>query len=141
MVVSLVPAASAKLHEVAPNVVLVNIGAQVTGGLGVNKRSLERLPAPVQKIFREVGIAYADEFAKVQMATADKALADMRAAGAKIVEFDPAERKRWADALPPVAKTWAADAQGKGLPANEVLGAYMGAFTRGGAKVPRDWSK
>jgi TRAP-type C4-dicarboxylate transport system substrate-binding protein len=141
VIVSLVPAASAKLHEVAPNVVLVNIGAQVTGGLGVNKRSLERLPAPVQKIFRDVGIAYADEFAKVQMATADKALADMRAAGAKIVEFDPAERKRWADALPPLGKEWAADLDAKGLAGSKVLKAYVEGLAAEGVRFPRDWTR
>jgi TRAP-type transport system periplasmic protein len=65
----------------------------------------------------------------------------MVAAGAKVSELSDAERKRWADALSPVAKVWAAEAQSKGLPAGDVLNAYMAGLSSAGVKVPRDWSK
>lgn len=141
VIVSMVPAASAKLHEVAPNIIKVNIGAQSTGAFGINKRTLDKLPKDVQKVMLEVGNAYGDEFAKVQMATADKALESMVAAGAQAVELSPAERKRWADTLPPLARDWAADLDGKGLAGSKVLKAWMEALAANGVNLPRDWTK
>jgi TRAP-type C4-dicarboxylate transport system substrate-binding protein len=131
----------AKVHEVAPYVTKVNFGSMFSGGVAVNKGRWDRLPPEVQKALREAGEVWSAAYAKAQSAAVDAALKNMVAAGAKVSELSEAERKRWADVLPPVAKTWAADAQGKGLPANEVLGAYMSALTRAGAKPPRDWSK
>jgi TRAP-type C4-dicarboxylate transport system substrate-binding protein len=141
VIVSMVPAASAKLHEVVPHITKVNIGAQSTGALGVNKRTLEKLPKEVQKIFIEVGRAYADEFAKVQMATADQALKTMIAAGAKVAELDPAERKRWADTLPPLGREWAADLDAKGMPGTRILKSYIEGLSAGGVQFPRDWTR
>lgn len=141
VLVSMAPAASAKLHEVAPNIIPVNIGAQSTGALGMNKRSFDKLPKDVQKIVIEVGKAYADEFAKVQMATADQALATMVAGGGKVTELSAAERKRWADTLPPLARDWAADLDKKGLAGSKVLKAYVDGLAAEGVKMPRDWTK
>jgi len=64
----------------------------------------------------------------------------MVTAGAKISELSPAERKRWADALSPIGKTWSADVVSKGGPGPEVLKGYMDALKRSGAALPRDWS-
>ncbi len=140
-IVSMVPAASAKLHEVVPNITKVDIGAQSTGALGVNKRTFDKLPTEVQKIFIEVGRAYADEFAKVQMATAEQAQQTMVAAGAKVVELDPVERKRWADVLPALAKEWASDLDNKGMPGSKIVKAYVDGLSAAGVKFPRDWTK
>lgn len=141
VLVSMAPAASAKLHEVAPTIIPVNIGAQSTGALGMNKRTFDKLPKDVQKIVIEVGKAYADEFAKVQMATADQALATMVAGGGKVTELSAAERKRWADTLPPLARDWAADLDKKGLAGSKVIKAYMDGLAAEGVKMPRDWTK
>ena len=62
-------------------------------------------------------------------------------AGAKVGELSDAERKRWADALGPVARTWANDSQSKGLPANDVLTAYLATLSKAGTQLPRDWTK
>jgi TRAP-type C4-dicarboxylate transport system substrate-binding protein len=131
----------AKVHEVAPYVTKVNFGSMFSGGVAVNKGRWDRLPPEVQKALREAADVWSAAYARAQSAAVDAALKNMVAAGAKVSELSDAERKRWADALPPVAKTWAADAQGKGLPANEVLGAYMAALSRAGTALPRDWSK
>lgn len=131
----------AKLHEVAPYVTKVNFGAQFAGGIAINKRRFEKLPPEVQAAIREAGIKWTAEYAKAQSALVDTRFKEMAAAGAKITDLSDAERKRWADALSPVAKTWAADAQSKGLPADQVLNQYMGSLIKAGTKVPRDWSK
>lgn len=89
----------------------------------------------------EAGEVWAEALAAAQSAPVDVTPRRMVDAGAKFGELSDAESKRWADAPGPVARIWANDSQSKGLPANEVLNAYMAALTRAGAKLPRDWMK
>ena len=131
----------AKLHEVAPFVTKVNFGAMFAGGVAINKSRFDKLPPEVQKAFREAGEVWVDTYAKQQNANVTALMQRMVEGGAKVSELSEAERKRWADSLGPVAKTWATDAQGKGLPADSVLKAYVGGLAKAGAKMPRDWSK
>lgn len=131
----------AKLHEVAPYVTKVNIGSQFAGGIAMNKNRFDRLPPEVQAAVREAADAWTAQYAKAQAAAAATLMQKMLAAGTKVSDLSEAERKRWADALSPVGKTWAADAQGKGLPGNEVLNAYTSALVKAGVKMPRDWTK
>ena len=130
----------AKLHEVAPYVTKVNFGAMFAGGLAVNKSVFDKLPPEVQKALREAGDLWAQQYVKLQGAAVEGVLQNMARAGAKISELSPAERKRWADALGPVAKTWAADVTAKGGPGNDVLKAYVEALKKAGTVLPRDWS-
>jgi TRAP-type C4-dicarboxylate transport system substrate-binding protein len=130
----------AKLHEVAPYVTKVNFGAMFAGGVVMNKRRFDGLPPAVQQVFREVGAEYEKRFAEAQNATATALLQKMGEAGATISELPAAERKRWADTIPNVAQTWAADLQSKGAPGQEVLKAYMDGLKKSGANLPRDWS-
>lgn len=134
-------AAAAKLHEVAPYVTKVNFGSMFAGGLAINKRRFDRLPPEVQKAIREAGDAWTAQYSAQQSALVETRVKEITAAGGKFSELSDVERKRWADALSPVAKTWAADAQSKGLPAADVLKTYMAGQIAAGAKVPRDWSK
>ena len=130
----------AKVHEVAPYITKVNFGSQFAGGIAMNKGRFDKLPPEVQKIFREVGDEYTARFAAAQGAAAAGLLKKMEEAGAKISELPAAERKRWAEALPPMAKTWATDLQGKGVPGEQVLKGYVEGLKKAGADLPRDWS-
>jgi TRAP-type C4-dicarboxylate transport system substrate-binding protein len=140
-VVFVTGAGAAKLHEVAPHITKVNFGSQFAGGVAFNKSRFDRLPPEVQRALREASDAWATAYAAAQTAAVNATLKRMVDAGAKLSELSDAERKRWADALGPVARTWANDSQSKGLPANEVLNAYMAALAKSGAKLPRDWTK
>lgn len=131
---------AAKVHEVAPYITRVNFGSQYAGGIAISKRRFDKLPAEVKKVLTDVGAEYAVRFAKAQDAAAAALLQKMVQAGAKVSTLSDAERKRWADALPPVAKTWAADGQSRGLPAGDVLRAYMDALKKTGTSLPRDWA-
>lgn len=131
----------AKLHEVAPYITKVNIGSQFAGGIAMNKTRFDRLPPEVQAAIRGAADAWTAQYAKAQAAAAATLMQNMLQAGAKVSELSEPERKRWADALSPVGKTWAADAQGKGLPGPEVLNAYSAALVKAGTKMPRDWTK
>ena len=130
----------AKLHEVAPYVTKVNFGAMFAGGLAINKQVFDKLPAEVQKAMREAADVWAEQYAKIQGAAVEGVLQKMVASGAKVSELSPAERKRWADSLGPVAKTWAADVNAKGGPGDQVLKAYIDALKKAGTTLPRDWS-
>lgn len=130
----------AKLHEVAPYVTKVNFGSQFSGGLAVNKARFDKLPPEVQKALHEAADEWSAQYAKAQTVAVNTVLQNMSKAGAKISELSPAERKRWADALGPVAKTWSADVTAKGGPGQEVLKAYTDALKRSGAQLPRDWT-
>lgn len=132
---------SAKLHEVAPYITKVNFGAMATGALTMGKSRFDRMPPELQKILMEVGELYSERLARGQADAAASSMQSMANAGAKITELPEAERKRWADALPPVGRTWAADAESKGYPGNDVLRQYMQVLTQAGEKPPRDWSK
>ena len=133
-------AAAAKLHEVAPYITKVNFGSMYAGAVVMNKRRFDSLPPAVQQVFREVGMEYDKRFAEAQNATANALLQKMGEAGAIISELPAAERKRWAETIPNVAQTWAADLQAKGAPGQEVLKAYMDGLKKSGADLPRDWS-
>ncbi len=132
---------SAKVHEVAPYITKVNFGSQFASGVAMNKKRFDSLPPDVQKVFREVGAEYRERFANAQTETASTLLKKAQEAGAKISELAPAERQRWADALPPLGKIWAADLQAKGMPGDQILQAYMAGLAKAGVQVPRDWSE
>ncbi|MCX5908235.1 MAG: C4-dicarboxylate TRAP transporter substrate-binding protein, partial [Deltaproteobacteria bacterium] len=55
-----------KLIEVTPYVTLVGIGAHYIGGFTINKKTFNRFPPEVQKLFVEVGNDYRKQTAKVQ---------------------------------------------------------------------------
>ena len=131
----------AKLHEVAPYVTRVNIGSQFAGGIAINKQRFDKLPPEVQTAIREAGDAWNAQYARAQGAAAAALMQNLAQAGAKVTDLSEAERKRWADALSPMGKTWAADAQSKGLPGNEVLNGFNAALVKAGTKTPRDWTK
>ena len=66
-------AAAIKIHEVAPNICMVNFGAQFAGGLSINKDKFESSPRGPEDLI-EVGKEYSKKLAKAQ---ADRAYASM----------------------------------------------------------------
>ena len=132
---------AAKLYEVAPYITMANFGAQYAGGIVFNKRRFDRLPPEVQKAVREAGDEWTAQYAKRQAAEVDVVVQKMKQGGAKFSDLPEAERKRWADAMPPIGKIWAKELDSKGLPADKVLDEYIADLKKGGADLPRDWSK
>ena len=130
----------AKLHEVAPYVTKINFGSMFSGGLAVNKPRFEKLPPEVQKVLRDAAEEWSVQYARAQTSAVNTVLQGMAGSGARISELSPAERKRWADSLSPIGKTWSADLVSKGGPGPEVLKGYTDALKRAGAQMPRDWT-
>ena len=134
-------AAPAKLHEVAPHVLITDFGAQYAGSLVANKDWYDAQPEEVQAALRAGAEAYTTAYLAEQQARVEAALKQMEAGGATITRLSDEERAKWAAALPQIADVWARNADEKGLPGSEVLDAYIGLLKEAGVALARDWSQ
>jgi TRAP-type C4-dicarboxylate transport system substrate-binding protein len=131
-----------KYPEAAPHVTKVGFGAQYAAALIINKSVYDKLPPEIRKILHEAAQAWTAE--------ADKVMIDLGNAGFKSVPSFPGaqayelpreEQVKWANAMPNIAKEWAATMEKQGLPGNKALAAYMNEIRKAGAKPVRDWDK
>lgn len=128
-----------KLHEVAPYITKVDLGAVFSGALAMNKNTWDALPPHMKDLFRELGRDYAKMCADLvaqREAGAWAALAKMP--NVKISELPQAERVKWANALPDVAGDWA---RRNGEAGRQVLKIFMEEARKRGAKPLREWDK
>ncbi len=128
-----------KLHEVAPYITKVDLGAVFSGALAMNKNTFDRLPPHMKDLFRELGRDYAKMCADLvaeREAGAWAALAKMP--NVTISELPAAERAKWAKALPDVAGDWA---RRNGEAGRQVLKIFMEEARTHGAKPLRDWDR
>lgn len=131
-----------KYTEVAPYVNLWNFGAQYSQAMTMNKNSFAKLPAAVQKIFLEVASIYRQKNDGGYQAFSAKSLAMVaKAPGVHMIKISDKERRRWAMAMPNLAKEWAEKMEKQGLPGNKVLKAYMDGVRAAGIKPIRDWDR
>ena len=134
-------AAPARLHEVAPYVTVTDFGAQYAGTLVANRTWFADQPEAVQNALRAGAEAYTEAYLAGQSEQVAAAMATIAADEDRLHVLAPDERARWAAALPDIAGTWAANAEGMGLPGTEVLNAYVEALKAAGEDLPRDWSQ
>ena len=135
---------SIKLHEVAPYVTRIGIGAQYVGGLSVNNRTWSKLPAEVQTIMREEGLEYSAKVGQRTVEQDEAALDKMAAEGATVTMMPEAVRQEWIGLLPDLAANWVANtgnSGGSAVAAQRVLDAYMGAMRDRGLTPARDWDR
>ena len=128
-----------KLHEVAPYITKVDLGAVFSGALAMNKKTWDGLPPHMKELFRALGRDYAkmcSDLVAEREAGAWAALAKNPAV--KISELPQAEREKWARALPDVAGDWA---RRNGEPGRQVLKIFMEEARRHGAKPLREWDR
>lgn len=136
-----------KIYEVAPYVTNVNLGSTYFGAMAINKDTYAKLPPEVQKVLRELGREYSQKVSEMVEARHAAAMKGMVEMGAKqnppvtVVKWSEAERQRWFQAMPNIAQEWVKTNEAKGLPAGQVLKAYMDTARKRGAKPARDWDK
>ena len=128
-----------KFFEVAPYITKVNYGAQSASALTVNMDVWEGLPDDLKTIIQEVAIAYQDHAAQKYMDNAGKSLATAEKGGAKIVTPSPEVAAGFANAMPNIAREWAKQLDGKGVPGTKTLGAYIRLSKDAGVTFSRDW--
>ena len=130
-----------KYPEAAPYVTKVGFGAQYSVVLTMNKDSFGKLPPAVQKIFMEVGEQWGVQSDKAYMTAGENGYKSLAQFNAHLFEFPEAERKKWANAMPNIAKEWAASMEKLGLPGNQALSALMNEARKDGIKPVRDWDR
>jgi TRAP-type C4-dicarboxylate transport system substrate-binding protein len=130
-----------KFNEVAPYIMKTEFGGAINKSLTVNKATWDKLPPEVQKTLKEVAVLYRDRIAKIASEIADQSEKTYVAGGGKVVEMSDKDRLAWANALPNMAKEWAAELEAKGIPAKEMLVTYMDALRAAGEKPLRNWDK
>ncbi|HEU4616666.1 MAG TPA: C4-dicarboxylate TRAP transporter substrate-binding protein, partial [Gammaproteobacteria bacterium] len=134
-------AAPYRIHEVAPYITLVGIGAQLTGGMSINLDTWNRLPLEVREVLGPLGPEYSKGVAAEIAKRYDTGLADMQSDGAKVSELPVEEKQKWLDGMPNIAGRWAQATDKRGYPATDVLRIYMDALRARGVKPLRDWDK
>lgn len=138
---------SIKYLEVAPYITKVDLGSTFFGGLIVNKDVWEGLPEEVQNAFREAGRTYSKAVGEDVNGRVAKIWADLEANGASrtppvvISEMSAEDRQKWFAGLPNLAQQWVDATEAQGLPAREVLKAYMDAARAAGAQPVRAWDE
>jgi TRAP-type C4-dicarboxylate transport system substrate-binding protein len=128
-----------KLHEVAPYITKVDLGAVFSGALAMNRKTWDALPPHMKDLFRGLGRDYAkmcSDLVAEREAGAWAALA--KNPNVKISELPQAEREKWAKALPDVAGDWA---RRNGDAGRQVLKIFMEEARKHGAKPLRDWDR
>jgi TRAP-type C4-dicarboxylate transport system substrate-binding protein len=130
-----------KYPEAAPYITKVGFGAQYSVVLTMNKDSFGKLLPQVQKIMLEVGHEWATRSDEAYMTAGETGYKSLPSFNAHLYEFPEAERKKWADVMPNIAKEWAAAMEKQGLPGNKALAAFMSEARKAGIKPVRDWDR
>ena len=130
-----------KIHEVAPYMTKVDMGAMSIGAITINKKLFDSMSPETQKIFRDVGAEYSQRVSATMKTLAGVFEKKMAAEGAKISDFPAAERKKWATTMPNIAKDWVNRNEDRGEPAKKVLEAYMAKLRANKVELVRDWDK
>ena len=128
-----------KLHEVAKNVTITNLGAIYAFAITINKDVYAKLHPDVQKALLEAGPAleawYGAEENRVEKTIVDT----LKAAGVQVFTMSEADRIAWAQALPDLPKEWITEMEKAGLPGRKIMNRYLQLMEEMGHKFPRRW--
>jgi TRAP-type C4-dicarboxylate transport system substrate-binding protein len=130
-----------KIHEVAPYMTKVDLGAMSIGAITINKKLFDSMSLQTQKILRDVGAEYSQRVSATMKNLAGVFEKKMADEGAKISDFPATERKKWATTMPNIAKDWVTRNEQRGEPAKKVLDTYMAKLRAEKVDLVRDWDK
>lgn len=130
-----------RIHEVAPHLSLVDIGATYGGAVAMNKSRFHSLPTDVQRILREAGARYGIALGERMAQHYEASLeAIQKAPGVTVTRWSEAERQNWARSLPNLAGDWVRQQRAPEV-ARRIVRAYMAGLRQRGARPLRDWDK
>ncbi|CUH65888.1 C4-dicarboxylate-binding periplasmic protein precursor [Thalassovita gelatinovora] len=133
-------AATFKMAEVAPYMLVADLGAVNTKTVTVNKDYWDGLPDEVKTALQEVSIAYRDHLANLAMEKAAASREAYVAAGGTIIEMSDEARMAWVNSMPDIAAEWAAGLNASGSDGSGMLRAYLGKLNADGFTGLRDWT-
>lgn len=130
-----------RIHEVAPYITLVGIGAQITGAVTVNVDTWNRFSPLAREILVELGEEYSNRTAAEILRRYTSALELLSAEGAVVSRLPAEEKAKWISGLPEYGREWVARQESRGLPAREMLVMLMDGLRAAGASPQRDWDR
>lgn len=130
-----------KTWSAAPYFTEVNFGPTVTSGITFNSDTWKSLPDYAQKIIREEAAKWPGYLDEQDAAKTAKFIGIMKKGGVNFSALPAEERKKWAMAMPNIAKEWAARQEEKGLPGNKLLSAFMDELRARNVGIVRQWDK
>jgi TRAP-type C4-dicarboxylate transport system substrate-binding protein len=131
-----------RTYQAAKYYTVTNFGATNVAALTVNAKTWATFSPCLKKAFRDTATEWSQQYIKVNSARLAKFSGIIKKKGGNVFStLAPAERKRWAMALPPLAKQWSTALEAKGLPAKAVVKSFMDEARAHGIKPPREWDK
>ena len=130
-----------RIHEVAPYVTLVGIGAQITGAVTVNLDTWDAMPPEARDILRVLGEEYSEHVTEEIRRRYDHALVTVAAEGAHVTTLPASEKQKWIDGLPEYGKAWVERHEARGLPAGRMLAMLMASLRGAGVEPERAWDE
>ncbi len=130
-----------KIVEVAPYMLRADIGAMCSKVITANAKSWKKMPGEVRAAIMSVAPRYRDHLAGVALKGAAKSLASFQKKGGVISKLPAAERAGWANSMENIAKQWAAKLEKRGVPAREILTAYMDTMRAAKQPIVRHWDR
>ncbi|MEP1536203.1 MAG: C4-dicarboxylate TRAP transporter substrate-binding protein [Paracoccaceae bacterium] len=128
-----------KFYEPAPYYTLIGFGAMPVIMMTMNDSKLASLPEDVQAIILEVGAEWEERNGAAMDAVQTSGLAALSENGAIVKKLPQEVRIEWAQSLADFPKLQATEAKGRGLPAIEVMQAYIDAAKGVGHEWPVEY--
>ena len=113
-------------HKLAPYFLDPGFGVYALAMTAINLNTWNSLPTNVQQIMEEVSNEMAQKYAEILLSEEQKALETAQQDGCQFYILPPEEKARWTSIVLP--KLWddaIADKEEQGLPARELLDAYL----------------
>ncbi len=130
-----------KTWSAAPYYTRVDFGPTVTSGMTFNMDVWADLPAKVQQIIREEAAKWPDYQNAADNGKRTKFENIMKKNGVKFSTLPEDQRKKWAMAMPNIAKEWAARLDKRGLPGSKLLTAYLDELRAANIEIARHWDR
>ena len=130
-----------KTWSAAPYYTKVDFGPALTAGVTFNADVWKSMPEHVRTIINEEVVKWPTYLETIDAEKRGKFVGIMKKQGVKFSVLAEAERKKWAMALPNIAKEWAGRLEEKGLPGNKLVSAYMAEMRAINVNILRDWDK
>jgi TRAP-type C4-dicarboxylate transport system substrate-binding protein len=140
MVIHAGGALNARLYEVAPYMVVADLGAVDSFVLTVNRDRWESLPEEVQTVLDDVAADYAEHTALAGREDTAEGMQVIAEEGT-VIELPAEMRQEWAQTMPNIAQDWAADMEELGYPGSEILEAYMERMRELNQPIARQWDQ
>jgi TRAP-type C4-dicarboxylate transport system substrate-binding protein len=134
-------AVNLRMYQVAPHLLRANLGGSNAYGLTVNNDTWRRLPPAVQQALRSQAADFGQALGSYVMGFNDTAAQLWREGNRTISDLADAERTRWANGMPNIAREWAQDLDRRNLPGTAILEAYMDAMRRAEQPIVRHWDR